>query len=328
VTINKTNQTQILSKDGVLKKKGKPRRRNRGSTNVSVNPSSITLESNSGQRCKTKNSNIDQEKGMDPTVPYSSKEDSKSLLNVACKEKLKNLNISSNNGVVSDITHKKCTGNNNWIAFLNKQNLLDTKKKSTIKDKPVVYTNIANGKVTKHLALDCEFVGIGENGKDHMLARVSIVNSHGDCVYDKFVKAREPVINYRTFVSGIRPGDMEKGEDFDKVQKDVASLLKGKILVGHSLKNDLAVLLLTHPRHAIRDTSKYFRENGKMTPSLKLLAQKYLGISIQEGEHSSIQDSQAAMQLYNMYRKQWETGGGNKKSNRIHHKKTNSTKIL
>lgn len=37
----------------------------------------------------------------------------------------------------------------------------------------------------------------------------------------------------------------------------MAELLKGRILVGHALKNDLDVLMLSHPRQMIRDTAKY-----------------------------------------------------------------------
>ncbi len=54
-------------------------------------------------------------------------------------------------------------------------------------------------------------VGTGEDGKDNMLARVSVVNQYGQCIYDKLVTAREDVTDYRTQFSGIRPGDLEKG---------------------------------------------------------------------------------------------------------------------
>jgi RNA exonuclease 4 len=37
----------------------------------------------------------------------------------------------------------------------------------------------------------------------------------------------------------------------------VARLIKDKILVGHALKNDLDVLMLSHPRKMIRDTATY-----------------------------------------------------------------------
>ena len=54
-------------------------------------------------------------------------------------------------------------------------------------------------------------VGAGIDGKDGMLARVSIVNSFGEAVYDKFVSPMQKVVDYRTEVSGIRPEDLVKG---------------------------------------------------------------------------------------------------------------------
>ena len=40
-------------------------------------------------------------------------------------------------------------------------------------------------------------VGIGEK-KESVIARVSLVNQYGKCVYDKYVKPSEPVTDYRT----------------------------------------------------------------------------------------------------------------------------------
>lgn len=59
--------------------------------------------------------------------------------------------------------------------------------------------------------MDCEFVGVGKGGLEHMLARVSIVNIDGDVLYDKYVAARERVVDYRTDVSGIRPFHLRNG---------------------------------------------------------------------------------------------------------------------
>ena len=55
-------------------------------------------------------------------------------------------------------------------------------------------------------------VGVGQSGQENMLARVSIVNSLCQPVYDKFVKPKERVTDYRTFVSGVRPKDLAGGE--------------------------------------------------------------------------------------------------------------------
>jgi len=163
--------------------------------------------------------------------------------------------------------------------------------------------------LTRAVGIDCEMVGVGWKGEESILARVSIVNHFGHCVYDKYVKPREKVTDYRTRVSGIRPADVANGEDFQVVQKEVSDIFNGRILIGHSIKNDLKVLFLTHPKRMIRDTSVYrpFRALfGGKTPSLKRLSARLLGVTVQEGEHSSVQDAQATMRLYTMYKRDWE----------------------
>ncbi|KAG8238882.1 hypothetical protein J437_LFUL018443 [Ladona fulva] len=119
----------------------------------------------------------------------------------------------------------------------------------------VSYESVVERSVTRVVGLDCEMVGV-QDGKESILARVSVVNSYGYCLYDTFVKPTEDVVDYRTSVSGVRPKDMERGVEFAAAQKAVAELLKGRILVGHAVRNDLRVLYLSHPKKRIRDTSK------------------------------------------------------------------------
>ncbi|NXG45322.1 REXO4 exonuclease, partial [Psilopogon haemacephalus] len=145
--------------------------------------------------------------------------------------------------------------------------------------------------LTRAVAMDCEMVGVGPKGEDSIVARVSIVNQFGKCIYDKYVKPTEEVTDYRTAVSGIRPHNVKSGEDFKTVQKEVANILNGRILVGHALRNDLKVLFLDHPQKKIRDTQRYkpFKERVKSSrPSLKLLCEKLLNIRVQTSEHSSV----------------------------------------
>lgn len=54
-------------------------------------------------------------------------------------------------------------------------------------------------------------VGLGPKGSESSLARVSIVNYHGHIIMDRFVRQREAVTDYRTWVSGVRPQDLEDG---------------------------------------------------------------------------------------------------------------------
>lgn len=160
------------------------------------------------------------------------------------------------------------------------------------------------------LAMDCEMVGVGHNTRDDMLARVSIVNRMGHVLLDKYVKPRKEVTDYRTSVSGIRPQDIANGEDFAAVQNEVVKLIHGRILVGHGLRNDLAVLGIRHPFHDIRDTSRYKPLckliSNTHTPSLKRLTKAVLGQEIQTGEHNSVEDARAAMGIYNRVAVDWE----------------------
>lgn len=55
-------------------------------------------------------------------------------------------------------------------------------------------------------------VGVGTEGEESSLARVSIVNYHGVVLLDEIVKQRERVVDYRTEWSGIRPDDLVNGE--------------------------------------------------------------------------------------------------------------------
>lgn len=172
--------------------------------------------------------------------------------------------------------------------------------------------------IGNYLSLDCEFVGVGPGGADSALARISIVNYYGHVIIDKFVRPKERVTDWRTWVSGVTPKDMKNAVSFESVQKEVSDLLESRILVGHAVQNDLKVLMISHPKHSIRDTShhKPFRQLVKGTPSLKVLAQEVLNINIQSGEHSSVEDAQATMLLFRLNKKQFDTQNASRRSRR------------
>ncbi|KAI6129356.1 ribonuclease H-like domain-containing protein [Pisolithus croceorrhizus] len=164
----------------------------------------------------------------------------------------------------------------------------------------------------KYLALDCEMVGIGLEGSESSLARVSIVNFKGAVVLDAFVRQRERVVDYRTKWSGVRRADLgEEAKPFNEIQKTVADLIKDRILVGHAVHNDLKALLLSHPAPQLRDTqSLAFKHKlvKSRRPALRVLVRQELGLSIQEGEHDSVTDARATMALFRLHKKLWESG--------------------
>ncbi len=85
-------------------------------------------------------------------------------------------------------------------------------------------------------------------------------------------------------------------------------LLKGRVLVGHTLKGDFKVLNYEHPQHLIRDIRKCkkYRSSSGKTMSLRLLADTFLQKVIQEGAHSSVEDARATLALYREVEAEWE----------------------
>lgn len=166
-----------------------------------------------------------------------------------------------------------------------------------------------------YVAIDCEMVGVGPKGSTSVLARVAVVNWHGHVVYDRFVRPREPVTDYRTWVSGVRARDLRNAPSFAEVQAEVAEILRGRVLVGHALENDLRVLLLSHPRMMQRDTAGFsaLRElAGRKQPALRTLARLVLGIEIQTvgAAHSPVEDAQATMAIFRAYKEPWDRSLG------------------
>lgn len=113
---------------------------------------------------------------------------------------------------------------------------------------------------SRYIALDCEMVGAGPLGGRSLLARACLLDWDGRVLYDSHVLPTEPVTDYRTAVSGVREEDLaaEAGAvEMDECRDRVRELIRGKVLVGHALNNDLAVLGLSQPWYDVRDTAKY-----------------------------------------------------------------------
>jgi RNA exonuclease 4 len=172
-----------------------------------------------------------------------------------------------------------------------------------------------------YFALDCEMVGIGPDGFDSAVARVTVINWEHKIVLDSFVKVPAQVTDYRTHVSGIRPQDIEGDAaiSFEQARGAVERILRGKILIGHGLENDLCALGLTHPWCDVRDTARYAPYMKQVVGDDKLLlrprklrdlAWEKLGKQIQDDSkpHCPVEDAAAALDLYKEVRAHWEEG--------------------
>ncbi|KAM6058234.1 apoptosis-enhancing nuclease [Chlamydotis macqueenii] len=166
----------------------------------------------------------------------------------------------------------------------------------------------------KYVAIDCEMVGTGPQGRLSELARCSVVNYEGDVIYDKYVRPELPIVDYRTRWSGITKQHMKSAIPFKAAQAEILKILKDKIVVGHAIHNDFQALKYFHPKDRTRDTSQIpmLKQRaglpGRASVSLKNLARHLLQKKIQVGckGHSSVEDAQTAMELYRLVEVQWE----------------------
>jgi RNA exonuclease 4 len=170
----------------------------------------------------------------------------------------------------------------------------------------------------RYVALDCEMVGIGTDGKTSVLARVSIVDWDYGVLLDTYVQVESRVVDFRTRFSGIKPKHIRGALKPDVVRTMVADIIKDRIVVGHALQNDFHAIMLQHPKNLIRDTAKYRpfqRFHKKWRPrKLRDLVLEHLGKTIQEGSHDSVTDAASTMELFRLVRSDWERELDEKKS--------------
>lgn len=78
---------------------------------------------------------------------------------------------------------------------------------------------------TTVVALDCEMVGTGPGGRCSELARCSILDYHGNILYDKYIRPCQPVTDYRTRWSGIRRHHLHNATPFAQAREEVRPAL-------------------------------------------------------------------------------------------------------
>ncbi|KAK3817872.1 MAG: hypothetical protein JOS17DRAFT_689104, partial [Linnemannia elongata] len=151
----------------------------------------------------------------------------------------------------------------------------------------------------KLVAMDCEMC-LTENGSE--LTRITLIGEDGRVIYDELVLPTNPITDYLTKYSGMTAerlsGVTTRLADVQKKLKELIDY--DTILVGHSLENDMKVLMFAHP--FIIDTARtYHHTRGPPSrPSLKWLAYRWLERRIQNGGdngHDSIEDALTCMDL-------------------------------
>lgn len=159
--------------------------------------------------------------------------------------------------------------------------------------------------MTTAVALDCEMAELA--GGCDAVAQICAVSDLQQFLSDdpvtlfkSYVRPIGHIVDYRTPHSGLRPADLVDAPALTNVVSRVRALLRGRLVVGHSVRTDLRLLGISHPEECIRDTSELpkFLDKGCYRRKLKELAWEFLHRRIQQGSHDPEQDACACMSLY------------------------------
>ena len=178
--------------------------------------------------------------------------------------------------------------------------------------------------ITPKIAFDCEFQNVLDPriwnekhqrwGKQRpLVGRLSFTNYYGEIIYDVFAYYTHPpplvtMLPPRSLGLGVYWPDIKPkngARPIEEVEQNVRDIIRGAIVVGHAIHNDIGVLSqgMFDEVAGTRDTQQYsaYREyGGRMGPKLSVLTSEVLGRMIQGAEHSSAEDGIATMDLYKL----------------------------
>ncbi|ETI19337.1 hypothetical protein G647_09169 [Cladophialophora carrionii CBS 160.54] len=162
------------------------------------------------------------------------------------------------------------------------------------------------------------------------LARVSVLRGHGEDegvpFIDDYITIYEPIVDYKTRYSGIRPGDLDtQVSQHNLVPLKVAYkklwilLNLGCIFVGHGLASDFRKTNIHVPKSQTVDTQYLYLAPGKNRRfSLRYLAWAVFKEYIQEETgldeatqvdgHDSIEDARMALRLWRKFQEYEDAG--------------------
>jgi len=159
--------------------------------------------------------------------------------------------------------------------------------------------------------IDGEYA-IDDNRKHHLVSIV-ILDYNGAVLMHTLVKPRSHIKDIVTDCHGIKDVDVRGQMDEYWALAEIHRHLQGNILLGHDVQLEIkACAIPLQSLMGIRDTSagkiffdKYGLDPTKPFISLKALAAKVLGITVQKGYHSAKKDAGTVLDIYRTVENEW-----------------------
>ncbi|MCJ1423563.1 poly(A)-specific ribonuclease [Sticta canariensis] len=174
---------------------------------------------------------------------------------------------------------------------------------------------------SEFVALRAEEIEISATGEREVirptrlgLARVSVLRGAGMLqavpFIDDHIAIREPIVDYLTKYSGLKPGDLDASRSTHALvtlkvaYKKIWLLLNlGVVFVGHGLPSDFRTMNIHVPKAQVMDTVDLFYIRARARKlSLRFLAFYLLHEDIQQNTHDSVEDARTALRLWYKYK--------------------------
>ncbi|KAK7058300.1 hypothetical protein VNI00_001931 [Paramarasmius palmivorus] len=110
------------------------------------------------------------------------------------------------------------------------------------------------------------------------------------------------VYDYRTAATNLSPEKLVNAPTFHEVQREVAAIIRDKILVGHRLWTFLSIMGLSHPAIKTRDLALFIPLRRKLKArkvvELNVLVEVYMGRNLEMMYEDSLEHARAAMDMF------------------------------
>lgn len=208
---------------------------------------------------------------------------------------------------------------------------VETRQTLTEEEKPTPGTPVALD--TEFVDLEKAEIDVKADGSQEIvrpsksgLARVSVLRGsgvhEGVPFIDDYITIKEPIVDYVTQYSGIKPGDLDpRTSQHNLVPLKVAYkklwllLNLGCVFVGHGLASDFRKINIQVPKSQTVDTQYlYFHPGKNRRLSLRYLAWAVFKEYIQEEPadnnqgHDSIEDARMALRLWKKFQEYEDAG--------------------
>jgi len=160
------------------------------------------------------------------------------------------------------------------------------------------------------VSLVFKMLSLGLDPKRTFLAHICIVSFTGQVTYNKYAKLCDNDADFHS-TNGIHSELVTKAINASAVRCEVIKLLKGKVIIGHSVSSHLQVLALNNidsfqNSHMIRDIASYSQLCPKHPLPLNMLVKERLGVELWNRNNHPVTDARAILAVYKSVAKIWE----------------------